>query len=591
MSVTAGIARTTTSSDASAPRSAVNVSHATLVAALVGFAGIAVAAGEPQSRPVEIVGRVIDSDGAPLPGAEVRLTRSMSPEALTVIATDSTFRLAVQPGPRVMLTAKLAGYGGGAYGQLVPGDSGQVFDLRADSGALSVTLRMWKLGLIVGRVMDEYGDPVIGARVVALRQQISGGRSRLSQRQFARTNDRGEYRLIALEPGEYAIALTGTRNAEGRTDYPTTYAPGTRFVGRASLQTLRPGDERSGVDITIDASRAFAIDGQVDGLDRKRPPPVVELLDASDGPGSMTPLPIASATVDDRARFHFSSVAPGAYRLRILDFPPKKQGQAFQGALRFTIPSNGSVSPLPDEPALWAEARVSVVDQSVRVPLLLQRLGHIEGQLTVADGVSPSEWGRTMVMAVPEDGTTFGPQMAPMGPVSDSGRFRTAGLPPGRYSLLFIEDLTRSPTGLYVDQVRSRTANTTGGVVELELATVENVEIALTRATGDVSGIVRDALSRPAPLATVYVIPADRARWSEIGQMVSRFRAVRPDADGTFQFRGLPSGGYLVTALEGGTLENWRDPSELAGLSASASRVSVPANGRVVIDIRALPRK
>jgi hypothetical protein len=90
--------------------------------------------------------------------------------------------------------------------------------LPADAREVEVDLEL--AASIAGRVLDDRGDPVIGAEVQA------GGAS-------GRTGEKGEFKLAGVKPGELTIAA--------------------QSAGRSGSVTLRvdPGDQRHDVDVRL----------------------------------------------------------------------------------------------------------------------------------------------------------------------------------------------------------------------------------------------------------------------------------------------------------------------------------------------------
>ena len=70
---------------------------------------------------------------------------------------------------------------------------------------MDVTVKMFHGGVIAGRVVDSYGEPLDNAEVRAMSFRAAGRRC------FAAplgTNDLGEFRLARLEPGRYVLNVT-----------------------------------------------------------------------------------------------------------------------------------------------------------------------------------------------------------------------------------------------------------------------------------------------------------------------------------------------------------------------------------------------
>ena len=71
------------------------------------------------------------------------------------------------------ITANKPGYADAAFGRRSPADTGNQSLVLGDGERRGdVTLPFWRFGAIVGTVVDEAGEPVIGIQVVR-----SGGRS------------------------------------------------------------------------------------------------------------------------------------------------------------------------------------------------------------------------------------------------------------------------------------------------------------------------------------------------------------------------------------------------------------------------------
>src|SRR3954462_2268597 len=78
---------------------------------------------------------------------------------------------------------------------------GQVLD--------KIDLRLVRAGVITGRVVDEFGDPVTDVMVTPMRYQFMQGSRRLNPTgRGAQTNDIGEYRIYGLSPGQYYLSAT-----------------------------------------------------------------------------------------------------------------------------------------------------------------------------------------------------------------------------------------------------------------------------------------------------------------------------------------------------------------------------------------------
>src|SRR5438552_18542859 len=87
--------------------------------------------------------------------------------------------------------------------------SDQSLTLEDDPRPRNVIVALNPTGAISGRIFDEFGEPVIGAEVRAMKSFYQRGGRILVPMQSAVTDDRGEYRLFWLPPGRYFVSAVG----------------------------------------------------------------------------------------------------------------------------------------------------------------------------------------------------------------------------------------------------------------------------------------------------------------------------------------------------------------------------------------------
>jgi protocatechuate 3,4-dioxygenase beta subunit len=527
-----------------------------------------------------IVGRVIDgATGKGLAGAQVRAAhiRSRVPVAPAISEADGSFRIRVTPGARLSVTARLTGYTDGAYGQLFPDESRQDFHVPHDTSTKTVHLKLWRHSVLTGRVIDDRGDPFSKLRVVALRRRPFG--TTFAQVGFDQTDDRGEYRLASLTPGTYLIAILAVRNPADDGLGVTSYAPGALRIDEATVVDLAAGVETLAPDTVLSDRGLRSITGSVSGQLSGRAAPVAELWTTGADGRSLNPLPTATAKTD-AGRFRFDRLPAGGYMVRIVDYPPVSPGAARQGNLRFATPSRpGPLPPVPDEPTLWADTSVVVADADVDVEMDLRQTGRFEGRVafeSLAMRPPLEQLQGSLILVAPVDGRPVGDSFAPMGVVSPAGSFRTAGFPPGSYSLVFFENLAAPFAGLYIRSIRIGATTLDWPVVELGMERT-SIELILSNAAVQVSGRIRSAGGQLAANAIVYVFPQDRRMWTSVGSAERVLRAVPTDPDGRFHFAGLPPGEYFAAAEVSPAPGRWSEAGSLERLASNAKRVTLTA--------------
>ena len=609
-----------------------------------------------------IVGRVIDAaTGAPLAGATVSMlgARMQAPRLLT--DPQGRFVYRNLPAASYSINVTKPGYLSGAYGRRRnDGPSGQV-ELAAGERAVDVTILMWRPGVITGTIVDEAGEPMVGVSVRALRRTVAAGRPVLrSAGSTTSTDDRGVYRFSDLEPGEYLIAIpaaTGSAptslvdayRAGGSTDdparrelnsayfatgvssatganatrvgdrvvslprglapptgdglpsivYPTTYYPGAPAAREATLLTLRSGEEKTGVDISMRPVPAVKVSGVVVRPDGPAAHYAVELEAADHSVVSFGSDNLAPVTATDPGgAFLFPSVPAGNYTLRVTRMPASLAErnttttvlQGGGGAVSTVISSSGSstTAPLPTEPSWWATLPLQVGRRDItglQVPL--QEGARFSGRVEF-DGTrarpEEDQLRRANIMIVPADGTTISGNRPAY--VEADGRFTTIGVPGGRYTLRVASILS----GWTFKSAMYQGRDIADRPLDVSSSDVQGIVVTFTDRPPSLTGTVRGP-SRPDPEASVVVFPTDPTLWG-VSASARRTRITRVAKDGAFTVTGLPPGAYYVLAIPGELAADVNDPRFLEACSREATQVDLDDGSRKAQDLRTIsPRR
>jgi len=306
-----------------------------------------------------ISGKVIDGrTGNPIAGVLVWASLSsyvrQPPAGLT--DADGAFVLQRVPAGKATVLAKKSGYALGTSAALTLTDNTRMTD---------AVIRLRQYGRVSGRVTDESGRPVAQ---VAIESYLRTPLDQLAFDQFSLpsfSNDLGEYELEAL-PGQYAIGVpirTSTFPTSGAIShffshndvfltepptalnvissadrqwwhrvenapvppletppghlltYTTTYFPGATSLSTASLVTVEPGAERTGVDIRLRQSRGYRVSGKVSIP--LRPGSGAEATLIGDPVAERSGLSFVTATGRVDGAFMFLGVPPGNYTLAV----------------------------------------------------------------------------------------------------------------------------------------------------------------------------------------------------------------------------------------------------------------------------------
>jgi hypothetical protein len=192
--------------------------------------------------PAVSVAGIIRADDSGVPLADIRV---IAPDGSRVLSDASGDFQVTLAGPATLTVAK-AGY----VPQFVP--------VAAGHGALDI--RLIRSAVIAGRVLDDSGEPVIGAAVAVgpTRRPMSAGGVR------GQTDDRGEFRIGGLPAGQYFVAVLtsgmvqmalGLNQTVMLPGLHTVFYPGVEQENEAEPIGLTAGQER-GIDFVIPARSA-----------------------------------------------------------------------------------------------------------------------------------------------------------------------------------------------------------------------------------------------------------------------------------------------------------------------------------------------
>jgi protocatechuate 3,4-dioxygenase beta subunit len=516
------------------------------------------------SAPTGVIrGHVTTADGRALRGAQVTAVGSAAalPNGATTDA-DGGYELAVPAPDAYILTAIKDGYDMVEFGQPRPSEAGKRVRVSDAETVDRIDFTLPRAGAIIGRVVDDNGDPIDGATVSLLESRLLDGRRQLVATEHAgrrrTTNDLGRFRLFGVQPGQYVLsaapALAGPYRLPG---YALTYYPGTASAGGAEALTIGPADERSGVEIRLLSGVASKVSGTA--FDSRGEPYRGRLVIAASQRSGIAAAPPVAGLVHADGSFEFTNIAPGDYVIQATE-------RGYPGGE-------------------FAYQYVSVIDADVRGVAIRTAPGStMSGRIILegdARGAKPQDFS-FLFMQTDFDRSPAGIYRAK---INDDWTFSMAGL---------TGPLLIRPTGSAEWLLKSVRA---GGVDLVDTAvsfgrrddSLTDVEVVLTRNGASVEGSAADERGQPAADYAVVVFAADRTRWYRRSRFV---RSARSDADGAFHVRGLPSAEYFVAALprsRGAAVpEEWQDPAFLERLSAAATRVtlteghSTPATLRLI---------
>jgi protocatechuate 3,4-dioxygenase beta subunit len=501
-----------------------------------------------------IRGRVVaDGTNAPMSRVEVRLATPDSPTG-KVAETDANgrYELTGLPAGKFTLAAAKVGYVRLSYGQTRPTGLGQPVEIADGQSLANINFKLQRGGVITGRILDEFGDPVTDVQVMVMRAQFMSGERRMMPTggRGSTTNDLGDYRLFGLAPGQYYVSATLRSFMPGeiddRTGYAATYYPGTGNVSEAQRITVTAAQTITGVNLTLLPVRTARISGTA--FDSQGKPLTGGIVMALERGGVGIAVRSPSQVRPD-GTFTIGGVTPGNYFLRI-------------------------GMPGLDETAI---APVTVTDGDVdNVQLIAWKSSTIRGRILIDRGATPPRPSALRISAGSNE-----PMMGGGGEarINDDFTFEIK-TQPGHVTLRSLLMGPNETWSLHSVQLNGLDVTDTGLEVPPN-AVVADVTVAMTTRTTEASGRVLDGNGQPLRDVWVLMFAQDAQRWAFQSRHV---RASRPDVNNTYTIR-VPAGDYYAVALADIEPGEWNDPDFLSQLRERATRVSIADGEHKTIDL------
>jgi hypothetical protein len=458
----------------------------------------------------------------------------------------------VAPGP-IHVTAAKARYVTLQHGQALPATSGRPIEIKPGVVLERIDFALPRASAITGRVVDDFGEPVERAAVSAMRLRFVNGRRQLAQVATSSTNDNGEYRIPALQPGSYYI-VASERSAgfgasmEADIGFARTAFPAATTIDGARTVDVRAGLDTQGVDIALLPAQTATLTGLVLGRDGHPASNAWAVLQAvGAGPG-------AGLGGDMRTgadgRFEFPRVLAGRYELHV-----RSTGGIREGAILPLVVSD---------------------DVELVVPMVSARMT-----------------GRV----VPPEGATAPPSAVTIHiePVTETNAFGAGfgGAPNGDWTFDFdyllgprVIRTPRLPDGWHLRSVYLDGNDVTDEVFTLTgNEVVRGLEIVLTTEAADVTGTIAGASGEPCGTCTAIAFAEDPQRWRHPSRFI---HAGKPDQQQVFRLRGLPPEQYLIAAVEEVEDSEWLDPEFLDRLRSHAERLDLRTARGATVALKAV---
>lgn len=484
---------------------------------------------------VEVTLTVVPPTSAPATVGQLRTT------------TDSTGHFAFRslPPGRYLVRIQREGY----FRRSLSGgsDPGQI----TVNAAESTSLRLWLIpgGTISGRILDPRGRPAAAVKVTAARLHYVDGRPEFNSVKETMSDDRGDYRLWGLEPGDYFVQ--GEKDLAG--DRARSYFPGGDDGRSAMKVVVDPGAEAAKIDFALAAPRATVnISGVVTvavaGMEGPAPAPDREtnisredraLADVRNYQASMAqqfylvsmepdriyerPVALSNAVTNsqDRAegKFELRNVRSGAYEL-------------------YAVLQDRS------GPTKYYVARTAIdvgVEDLGGIALTIRPGIDFTGKVQYGPGASPPSTP-LRVQLRPKVALASWPASSLSTVVSADGTFSIPNVPEAQY-MISVGPL--GPNSYVAELIHGRNSILDRGILIVDRRLPNTLEVAIQSRPATIQGTVSATPQQLAAGVTITLVPEDNRR-----ENFELYRRTQATAGGSFSFSDATPGGYKLFAWE-----------------------------------------
>ncbi len=495
----------------------------------------------------------------PISSVKVFLVRSSNESPIqTTTDADGHFVLQGLPAGRHFVALVRDGY-------VVPGrldTSGYPFRLTEGQKLSQVVFHLQPAGTISGRVVGVDGSPMNRVEVQLLQNRYLLGRLQWSpvnrggvaRETLVETNAGGEFRLIGVDPGEYALrfvphepSVAGVLRG-GKATTPMLY-PGVREITRATVIQVKPGMETLLKDVKIpEETRGWIRLGLVN-----------QTGEPLEGFGSWQVRPqgwIGSdyPFVEQRIVNNYHEIRPdipGTYDITAT-------WSTIKGPLVARIRMNYSGADV------MSNVMLRKPESSLSGSVLLQR----------NDGSAPIPLQGVEVAIGPEI-----PYFIRSGPM---GMLTLPMLYAGRYKLGAVRNL---PADTYVKAVLQGSRDVMTQDMDVKKGEVQ-LDVLVSTGAAVLQGTVRNAGGKPIHNAFVALIPEGVLK--QRVDYYGAYQSTHTDQNGAFDIHGITPGTYTAYAWTDAPAAAFRNDTFMKAFAGKGTTIDLPVAGVVKLDLSAL---
>jgi protocatechuate 3,4-dioxygenase beta subunit len=539
-------------------------------------------------------------------------SRNAGPAQVVTTTSDGRFLFEnLKPGT-YSLKATLGGYAPVEYGQRGPNGKGMNITLKGGQKVQGISLTMTPGSTITGHVFDTNGEPLGRALVQAQKLTYQEQGRSLVTVQAVATDDKGEFRLFWLPPGQYYVSAMPT-DERSRTlpvivpspagSSPTAVsaltlataltlaardgigvpipgvAPGTKVTSRtlpngdvieeaamrvfyptaldmstATPIEIRPGGVTTGIDISLRMGRVFRIRGVLISATTGKQVAASQIsLIQRNGSVSFPADPVPQNPNSNG--FEIAGVAPGSYML--LAAGTEGPGQLITSLTPIEVQGNVENVIVTGTPSVAIHAHVSTLGTLPTTATPQMYRIRLEPQVS---GL-PAAMTLGTNMQVRQDDFII--------PISISTDYRVSITP---------------PPNTYVQSIRFGGQDVLRDGLHINGSANETLEVVVSPNAGRLEGEVTSDRQK-FPNATVVLMPSSSNR-----QQTSLYQTVQSNADGHFTFEGIPPGTYKVFAWEDVESFAWLDADFMRNFESRGTETVIREGSKEKIELTVIPR-
>lgn len=488
----------------------------------------------------------------------------------TISLADGSFAIEnIEPGDYI-LSGRRTGYLYTQYGGRGPLSAGSVLTLKAGQQKTDLNLALVPQAVIIGKVVDEDGDPLEGVTVQAIRPQWRQGRMSDMPQANAQTNDLGEFRLSGVRPGKlYIVAqranfqapnlMQGDRRKPERRPVRTFY-PEAVSRDAATPIDVQAGQDLTGIDIRMQTAQTYHIRGRVAGMmaDADGEHVMMFVRPRDEGFAFM---PGNQVVLGKEHTFDIPGIAPGSYELIV---------QSMGGRNRFGSQQEIEVG----------AGDLNDIVVTIQTPATLRGTIRFDGTPSSGAAVNLTN---IQIRLTPADPFPFIGQF-PRAKAGADGAFTLENVSPGKYKLV-VNPLNDA----YLKSVKLGNQEMLGKYLDIGAGGAGELDILARYGTAELDGSVQadqnaaasqnGAGAQAGASANILLAP------EELNEDGSGLRFGSVGAGGSFRFQQLAPGRYKAYAFEDASYADLQNPDVIKQIESKGADVELAEKDKKQIQL------